>query len=176
MQTFLANTSSFKRTASELDNKRLNKQALEGWQILMNLLQLDPQGEYRAPHGWSNHPAVKMWRGSETALYQYIQQMVIEWKARGFNSTIGDKAKATMLRAQELNLVDITAVTSPAWMRDADTYNQLVSSHRVALLNKDYAWYSQFNWAEDSGVRPDHYQYLWPSESGELVLGTLNAA
>lgn len=176
MQTFLASTGSFKKTASKLDSKRLNKQALEAWQILMNLLELDPQGNHRVSKSWANHPAVKMWRGYETSLYQYIQQMVIEWKSRGYNSTIGEKAQATMLRAQELGLVDSTMPTTPQWMRDREVYSQLTSSHRIALLNKDYEWYSQFNWPEDTGVRPDHYQYLWPTETGKLVLGTLNSA
>jgi hypothetical protein len=117
-----------------------------------------------------------MWRGSETALYQYIQQMVIEWKSRGYNSTIGEKARATMVRAGELGLVDPTQPTTPQWMRDHELYSRLTSSHRTALLNKDYEWYRQFNWPEDEGSRPDHYQYLWPTETGELALGTLNSA
>lgn len=160
MQTFLTGNS-FVATAKVLDNKRLNKQALEGWQILMNLLELDPQGNRRIPKGWSNHPAVKMWRGSETALYQYIQQMVIEWKSRGYNSTIGDKAKATILRAHELGIIDSTVMHFPNWMQDTNFYNQLTSSHRTALLNKNYEWYSQFDWAEDPGYQPDTYEYVW---------------
>jgi hypothetical protein len=160
MQTFLT-ANSFVKTAQVLDRQRLNKQALEGWQILMNLLELDPQGNRRIPKGWSNHPAVKMWRGSETALYQYIQQMVIEWKSRGYNSTIGDKAKATILRAHELEIIDSTVVTFPNWMQDTEFYHRLTSSHRTALLNKNYEWYSQFDWAEDPGHQPDTYEYVW---------------
>ena len=63
MQTFVPLTSTVDDIAKVLDNKRLNKQALEGWQILMTLLELDPQGNHRVPKGWYNHPAVKMWRG-----------------------------------------------------------------------------------------------------------------
>lgn len=161
MQTFITTTTSFKATAKTLDNKRLNKQALEAWQILMTNLKLDPQGNHREPKGWYNHPATRMWRGHETALYQYIQQMVIEWKSRGFNSTIGDKAKATMLRAQELGLVDLTDVKFPKWMEDSDKYNQIAESHRKALLVKDYNWYSQFGWKEDLGVQQEDYEYVW---------------
>lgn len=162
MQTFVPLTKSFSDVARVLDNKRLNKQALEGWQILMTLLELDPQGNHRAPKGWVNHPAVKMWRGYETALYQYIQQMVIEWKSRGFNSTIGDKAKATMLRAHELGLIDIKYIKFPSWVEDYNTYGEIASSHRTALLSKNYEWYSQFGWAEDPGFRPETYEYIWP--------------
>lgn len=161
MQTFLTSSTSFKDTAKTLDNKRLNKQALEAWQIMMTNLQLDPQGNFRQPKGWYNHPATKMWRGYETALYQYIQQMVVEWKSRGFNSTIGDKAKATILRAEELGLVDTSDIKFPSWMENSKQYAQIASSHRTALLNKNYEWYSQFNWDEDGGVQPEDYEYVW---------------
>jgi hypothetical protein len=161
MQTFVPVTSSFEDIAKVLDRQRLNKQALEGWQILMTLLELDPQGNHRVPKGWVNHPAVKMWRGHEVALYNYIQAMVDEWKKRGYKSTIGDKAKATMLRAIELDIVDGSA-TNPAWLSDFSTFNDIAASHRLALLNKDYEWYSQFEWPEDKGFRPETYDYIWP--------------
>ncbi len=76
MQTFVPLFGSTD-TAQVLDRARLNKQALEGWQILMNLVQLDPQGNHRVSKGWSNHPAVKMWRGHEGALVSYILKMVM---------------------------------------------------------------------------------------------------
>lgn len=161
MQTFVPVTESFDAIAKVLDNKRLNKQALEGWQILMNLLQLDPQGEHRVSKGWSNHPAVKMWRGHEMALYLYIQAMVAEWKRRGYKSTIGDKAGDTIKVALKLGLLSETA-SNPGWVSSQDTFSTIASSHRLALLNKDYEWYSQFDWPEDCGVRPDSYEYVWP--------------
>jgi hypothetical protein len=161
MQTFVPVTESFDAIAKVLDNKRLNKQALEGWQILMNLLQLDPQGEHRVSKGWSNHPAVKMWRGHEMALYLYIQSMVAEWKRRGYKSTIGDKATNTIKIALKLGLLNETA-SNPDWISSQDKFFSIASSHRLALLNKDYEWYSQFKWPEDRGVRPDSYEYVWP--------------
>lgn len=161
MQTFVPLTSSFEDIARTLDRARLNKQALEGWQILMTLLELDPQGDHREPKGWVNHPAVKMWRGHEYALYRYIQAMVAEWIRRGYKSTIGDKAKATMLRAYELGLLEEPA-SNPMWMSDMSYFSEVASSHRVALLSKDYEWYSQFGWHEDTGVRPETYNYIWP--------------
>jgi hypothetical protein len=161
MQTFVPITDSFEDIAKVLDNKRLNKQALEGWQILMTLLELDPQGNHRVPKGWYNHPAVKMWRGHEMALYRYIDVMVTEWKRRGFKSTIGDKAKATIMRAMELGLLEEVS-TNPNWLSDLSTFRTIASSHRTALLSKDYEWYSQFHWAEDNGKRPETYEYIWP--------------
>jgi hypothetical protein len=164
MQTFLPlATTNYSDVAKTLDNKRLNKQALEGWQILMNLLELDPSGEFRRSKGWSNHPAVKMWVGSELELYKYVLAMVDEWKSRGFKSTIGDKATGTIVVAHENALLDETAPT-PDWMNDTDYFESVASSHRQALLVKDYAWYSQFNWPEDTGVEPTEYNYVWPSE------------
>jgi hypothetical protein len=161
MQTFVPLTDSYDDIAKVLDNKRLNKQALEGWQILMVLLELDPQGNFRPAKGWKNHPAVKMWRGHEMALYVYIQAMVKEWKSRGFNSTIGEKAHATMIRAEELDLLSHPS-DPPAWIRDMSFFDEIASSHRTALLSKEYEWYSQFGWEEDPGYRPETYDYIWP--------------
>lgn len=161
MQTFVPLTDSFEDIAKVLDNKRLNKQALEGWQILMVLLELDPQGNHRIPKGWVNHPAVRMWRGHEYALYRYIDVMVTEWKRRGFKSTIGDKAKATIMRAMDLGLLD-NASTNPNWLSNQSMFRTIASSHRLALLNKEYEWYSQFKWPEDTGKRPETYEYIWP--------------
>ena len=56
MQTFLP-YADFNKSAEVLDNRRLNKQILEGYQILKVLGNPDPRA------GWRNHPAVKMWRG-----------------------------------------------------------------------------------------------------------------
>lgn len=162
MQTFIPiATTDYQSIAKTLDNKRLNKQALEGWQILMTLLELDPEGNYRAAKGWRNHPAVKMWRGHESALYVYVLEMVQEWKSRGFNSTIGDKATKTIRVAWENVLTPVTP-TVPVWMSNTEQLEAIASTHRQALLVKDYAWYSQFNWPEDTGVVPTEYDYIWP--------------
>ena len=161
MQTFVPLTTSFEDIAKVLDNKRLNKQALEGWQILMTLLELDPQGNHRVPKGWVNHPAVKMWRGHEMALYLYIEAMVVEWKRRGYKSTIGDKAKATILKAMQLGILNGYS-TNPGWLSNLTAFKEVATSHRIALLNKDYEWYSQFDWPEDKGYRPETYEYVWP--------------
>lgn len=162
MQTFVPIASSFEASAEVLDNKRLNKQALEGWQILMTLLELDPMGNHRVPKGWVNHPAVKMWRGHEVSLHLYIQAMVAEWKSRGFNSTIGDKAEQTMLHAIRLDKLSPTATSTPEWISDYEYFKQVASTHRQALLVKDYSWYHQFGWPEDKNVIPTEYDYLWP--------------
>ena len=172
MQTFVPLTSSNADIARVLDNKRLNKQALDGWQILMTLLELDPAGEHREPKGWRNHPAVKMWRGHELALYDYVVAMVTEWKARGYKSTIADKAAQTVARAVELQLIDSSSWTSPTWVSDRELFEEVAASHRRALLCKEYAWYSQFNWPEDIGVEPITYEYVWPKTRQETLVSS----
>jgi len=153
--------------ARQLDNKRLFKQALEGWQILMNLTELDPQGNYRKPAGWSSHPAVKMWRGSELVLYFYIQAMINEWKARGFKTTLAVKTLSTAMKAKDN---DKLGKAIPSWMRDQEMFDAMATSHRQALLFKHYEHYNQFNWPEDRGVAPESYDYVWPIKGGKDVI------
>ena len=75
MQTFLPSTN-FAWAAQMLDSKRLNKQILEGYQILNVLSGQSPTG------GWRNHPAVLMWKNHEGALLKYLDYMIIEAKQR----------------------------------------------------------------------------------------------
>lgn len=128
----------------------------------MNLVQLDPQGNHRISKGWSNHPAVKMWKGHEGALTSYIIRMVLEWEKRGYKSTIGQKTLETYIQAVKLGRITKKSHRYPSWMRDKDLFAKIASSHRAALLSKDYEWYSQFGWPEDTGVRPEYYNYVWP--------------
>lgn len=161
MQTFLPiATTNFVDIAKVLDNKRLNKQALEGWQIMLTLLELDPAGNHRTPKGWVNHPAVKMWHGSETLLMNYVVAMTYEWKQRGYKTTTDIKALQTLARGIELKRTS-KEPSEPWWMADKSKFEQIASSHRQALLVKDYEWYSQFGWAEDRGIAPTSYEYLW---------------
>lgn len=164
MQTFYpVATQDFGKIARVLDSRRLNKQALEGWQIMMTLLELDPAGDHRPAKGWKNHPAVKMWRGHEYALNMYVQAMVLEWRSRGYKSTIGEKAQRTLETARDRELLDMTTCLMPKFIDYAEVREAVASSHRLALLHKDYDWYSQFNWLEDTGTRPETYEYIWPA-------------
>jgi hypothetical protein len=159
MQTFLIEPSlDFSVTAKVLDNKRLNKQSLEAWQIMLTNLNLDPVGNFRQSKGWVNHPAVKMWKGHEVVLFDYISAMTYEWVSRGYQTTIYDKAKATLSTARQKQL--IAHDNYPDWMLNG-LYEQVAKTHRIALLSKNYDWYSQFNWLEDSGVSPESYEYIW---------------
>jgi hypothetical protein len=40
--------------------------------------------------------------------------------------------------------------------------NVVATTHRLALLVKDYEWYSKFGWDEDPGYPPTEYEYIWP--------------
>ena len=164
MQTFLP-YADYSATAAVLDNQRLNKQALEAWQIMMTLLALDPAGNYREPKGWRNHPAVKLWRGHESALLDYTGAMVTEWVSRGYKSTIYDKAQATYEVAMLRGLVnDNQPAAQPEWAYDPTFIDRFTSSHRTALLAKNYDWYKQFGWPEDTGSAPATYEYIWTQE------------
>ena len=81
MQTFLP-VADFAESAQMLDYKRLGKQRVEGMQLL-NAMQPD------YPHkGWLSHPAKIMWEGYENALKEYVNTMITQWKARGYNNTM----------------------------------------------------------------------------------------
>lgn len=160
MQTFLISTESFEKTAEQLDDRRLNKQILEAWQLLLNILNLDPEGNVRFAKGWTNHPAKKMWVGSELELYNYIQVMCVEWEKRGHSNVVKQKSGLTLEHAKSRNIS--LGEGKPVWMVDADLYGQICSTHRQALLFKEYEFYSQFGWVEDAGVRPESYDYVWP--------------
>lgn len=164
MQTFLPlATGDFEAIAKTLDRQRLNKQALEGWQILMTLLELDPLGNHRTPKGWVNHPAVKMWAGHEIILWQYVIAMTNEWVRRGYKTTIGTKATDTLTIAHKRGIIRENQAL-PDWMQDSTQFKKIAESHRRALLAKNYEWYSQFYWPEDNGTAPESYEYVWGME------------
>ena len=67
MQTFLPYPD-FNLSARVLDDKRLGKQRVESMQIYKSCVLDD--------YGWKQHPAVKMWKGYETALLMYMDTMI----------------------------------------------------------------------------------------------------
>jgi len=165
MQSFLVSTESFDDTARILDNKRLHKQTLEAWQCLLTITELDPDGNHRTPKGWSSHPVVKMWRGYETLFVGYTISTYLEWRCRGYKSTMLPKILNTYDKAVSLGRIS-SDVNIPPWISDTEYFDRLCSTHRTALLCKNYSWYSQFNWPEDTGTAPATYEYLWPHQDG----------
>jgi len=133
MQTFLPHPN-FAVSAMVLDRQRLGKQRLECVQILRAM---------KNGGGWSKHPAVTMWRGSERALQLYHDVVVREWVARGYKNSM------------ELFCPDSAKIKLPWWLGDDEFH----SSHRAALLLKNPDYYGQFGWSET----PQNC-YIWPGE------------
>lgn len=139
MQTFLPSRN-FIKSAQILDSKRLNKQILEGYQILNVLSGQSPTG------GWRNHPAVKMWRGHEQTLHMYINAMIAEAKRRGIKT---DKNEENIRNL--FNRVGDTWGTSlPDWYLDDHKIMRIVTTHKANLFIKDPMYYAQFQVATQS--------------------------
>lgn len=137
MQTFLPYPS-FEETATVLDQQRLGKQRVEAYQVLNVITTPNYVG------GWSNHPAVHMWRGYEDALRLYLNAMLVEWEDRGFQNNMVHYDLSQ------------TQVVFPWWLGDA----RLHDSHKSNLLRKHPSYYSQFGWEV-----PDDLPYFWPVPS-----------
>jgi hypothetical protein len=131
VQTFLPYPD-FQRTAATLDYKRLGKQRVEARQILKTIREPGQKA-------WQNHPAVNMWRGCQGALIAYGNAMIEEWIRRGYNNSMPIMKEAEVF---------------PAWLGD----DRFHSSHRAALLYKDYDYYSCFGWSETPCLN-----YYWPN-------------
>ena len=144
MQTFLP-YSSFVKSASCLDSRRLGKQRVEALQILPTL-----SGKSSA---WIHHPAVKMWKGFESALAFYALCICEEWRKRGYKDTCLEKIlDASNLSAKQL-VSSIPEMKFPSFCSD----EAFILAHRSNLLRKDFNHYSQFNWRVEPNL-----PYIWP--------------
>jgi hypothetical protein len=149
MQTFLP-YKDFTKSANVLDSKRLNKQILEGYQILKVLNSDDPRA------AWRNHPAVKMWRGSETHLYDYILSMANVATLRGIKTDKNLENIETLRNATLQNW----GTKKPFWIKNKSIVDRLTESHRANLYRKDPEFYFEF---KDNEANPccDKCQYYW---------------
>lgn len=137
MQTFLP-YADFSLTAYALDYKRLGKQRVEVKQIFGAL--------GKTSGGWVNHPAVKMWRGYETALAFYGVTICTEWIARGYNDSLLPEF------VQRVN--GSTAPWSmPPWLGD-DAFHLSHQSNLVRKLPQHYG--------DLFPDVPDDLPYVWP--------------
>ena len=127
----------FHKSADCLDKKRCFKQVLETSQILNTL-----QGR---SEGWKNHPAVKMWRGHETALVCYYN---VFW------TVCKEKWKVNFVKLQKKDNLP-GPVPYPPWFGD----ERFHSSMRANLIRKNPEWYGQFGWTE----KPQE-GYWWPHD------------
>lgn len=172
MQTFLP-YADFTLSAQCLDDKRLGKQRVECLQTLQTLAKGPyvcmycgaPRTKDAVPcnncldYGikrymikktpWYNHPAVRMWRGYDRWLYHYYMASIVgEWLHRGFKDTTYESARLI----REVGWCGLDLI-KPPWLGDEAFH----SSHRAALLHKNFAHYSQFNWKETPKL-----DYNWP--------------
>jgi hypothetical protein len=145
MQTFLP-YDDFQRSAESLDSPRLGKQRVETLQIL-RALELP---EY----GWSNHPAVRMWRGFTRALVLYGLVCARVWTQRGHADTTESQIAEfapEMMQASQDGLRRRGML--PPWLGD----EALHLSHRSKLLTKDPAYYRPHFTDAPTGL-----DYFWP--------------
>lgn len=153
MQTFLP-YADFTKSAKALDSKRLNKQILECYQILNVLYNDDPRA------GWRNHPAVKMWRGHEGALYNYTLHMVSEARDRGIKT---DKNEANLLMIANQRSSTWNEKL-PSWFGDKEKISRVTTTHKANLYRKDPYYYYDFNSSVvDNNNKPccDRCNYYW---------------
>lgn len=153
MQTFMP-YKDFAKTAKVLDNKRLNKQILECYQVLNVLSNKDPKA------AWRNHPAVKMWRDHEFGLYNYVQAMIVEANTRGIKT---DKNFANILRLRDTYSRQ-WGMGNPEWMSNKFIMKRVTTTHKANLFKKEPESYPQFITAlEDKNNQPccDRCQYFW---------------
>lgn len=156
MQTFLP-SADYEYTAQTLDNRRLNKQILEGYQILNILSGNSPTG------AWRNHPAVLMWKGAEHSLMEYIDHMVYEASWRGIKT---DK-NVSNLSILQSRFSDVWGKNKPVWQKP-EHLSRLITSHKANLYRKDSVYYQEFN---SYTAKPccDKCLYYWPTHVEKLT-------
>ena len=136
-------------SAAALDNKRLNKQLLEGRQIYKILSSNQTKG------AWVNHPAVKMWRGYDNALFEYLRVIKDECLYRGIQT---EKNWNALEQMYENNWYRGDSVVMPPWWGD----ERIHQSHRNNLYRKDPEHYSQFMGDQFISCC-DSCNYVWPT-------------
>jgi len=144
MQTFLP-YANFLASAWALDNRRLGKQRVEGYQILKALT-----GQYADTNAWTNHPAVRMWRGFVPALTEYTLVCCEAWQRHGHLDSIADKIYFEFSVEVE-QFADNPIL--PPWLKDERVH----ASHRAMLHRKDPVYYC--GWVKEAQSISEYY---WP--------------
>lgn len=146
MQVFLP-FPDIKKSVARLDNKRLNKQVLECYQILKAL-----HGQTK---GWVNHPATRMCSGYTNFLCIYGLECCNVYTRR--------YEKKHGLYDLIKSFYDKTKfIEYPKWFGD-DRFHK---SHRSNLYRKYPEWYFEF----ESDYN-ETKAYCWPLEiDGELIM------
>ena len=145
----------FEEVAHVLDQKRLVKQLLEGRQIFAALA-----GETKA---WVNHPATRMWSGSESYLFDYLSWIAQEMADRGYKY---ENNLNEINRIYDEHFVD-RPHSEPEWMLDVNNFDRVVRTHRRSLYKKDPIHYAQYEKYENAvaDVCCDRCRYYWPTHN-----------
>lgn len=157
-----------------LDNRRVQKQAVEAYQIYLILINEDVEDITSVKSkGFRNHPAVRMWRGYIMALRYYICEAVEETSTR--LTKAGVPYKTTKMRENiRLHGIALTdeeqkSIIYPHWWGNPWVH----ASHQYKLYHKNPVHYVSFE--DNAKLYGQYYQdYLWPSENGELYLKKTN--
>jgi hypothetical protein len=150
MQTFVPYTDMYE-SAAVLDNKRLNKQLLEGRQIYSIL------SSGRTKGGWVRHPAVLMWKGYDNALFEYLIAIKYECDERSIST---EKNWDAIQEMYDWNWDRGDNIVMPPWWGDERVHE----SHRNNLYVKDPEYYAEFG--NDSRVTCcDTCNYFWPTHT-----------
>jgi hypothetical protein len=154
MQTFVP-FDNFEDSAAVLDNKRLNKQLLEGRQIY-NILSSN-----KTSGAWVNHPAVRMWKGYDNALFEYLRVIKDECLYRNIQT---EKNWNALTEMHEWNWHRGDSIVMPHWWGDERVHQ----SHRNNLYRKGPDHYAEF--VNDEFISCcDRCSYWWPTHKMALV-------
>ena len=135
MQTFLPYPD-FQQSAQILDYRRLGKQRLEAHQIIQILL-------YKKSTGWSNHPAVKMWKDYEDSLCGYYNEILTEWILRGYKNNMSP-------------IITNNKIINPWWLGNENFHRAM----RSRLIEKNPEYYLP-KFPNDKEF--NNSKYLWPN-------------
>ena len=131
--------SSFQDTTSALDMRRLGKQRIECWQMLMALL-----GQSTA---YANHPATRAWSGYEYSLASFAIACHDEWISRGYKDTTRDRV---------VQLRTLLSNTGDPWWVTNDRY---LNTIRGVLIGKMPEYYGPL-WPD---VEAMYGKQSWPT-------------
>lgn len=155
MQTFLPYPA-IRDSLDALDNKRLNKQVLETYQILKVLSGQSPS------NAWRNHPAVLMWEGAEDELWRYGMTAIAMADMRGIKTENHLANFKALSKIAALSWSD----NEPAWRKNPTTVKRVTTTHKANLYRKDPIYYAEFADAINSKYNKpccDGCQYYWPT-------------
>lgn len=154
MQTFLPYLD-FARSARSLDDARLGKQIIEGFQILRAAHE---------PSKWERHPVMTAWRGSDRALYNYLVAIHNEWQHRNGRQHGAFRNG----RKYYLDQIGDARTTGTPWWLGSRAFHL---SHQFNLARKAIGYACTFH-LDLERVDVTSEPYLWPVRPEWFQVGT----